>query len=210
MISVKLRKATLDLELTGLEPLSRTRLGEPLRELAVTEKQATNAKTVASGKVAAHAGISLTELVPANLRLSADAAIEAKVTVTTTSKADVSEYRVKARPGDTWEVSEPLLKTASGRVRDTQPVLDGTYLEDQTLCQVKQLPGANMLSVGLSASAKQRDIALDLTTQSFRHNFVNTSQKKLFNILIARSLGFVGPKYAGIVKLSSSEIEIED
>jgi hypothetical protein len=38
VISIKLRKATLDLELTGLEPLPKTRLGEPVRELKVVEK----------------------------------------------------------------------------------------------------------------------------------------------------------------------------
>jgi hypothetical protein len=66
------------------------------------------------------------------------------------------------------------------------------------------------MSVGLSAYARQRDVAVALTKGSLRHNFINTNQEKLFAILIARSLGLVGSKYAGIVKFSKSEVELED
>ncbi len=205
LISIKLRKATLELDLTGLEPLPKTRLGEPVRELQIVEKQSTTVKTIAAGKVAAHAGLSLNQLVPANLSLAADATVETKATVTHASKADVAEFRVKARGGDTWEISEPLKHGAQGA-----PVLDGTYLEDSTLCKVQPQRGANNMGVGLSAYARQRDIVLSLAKSSLRHNFVNTNQEKLFAILIARSMGIVGSKYAGIVKFSKSELDLED
>ncbi|MGC0325025.1 hypothetical protein ABIG06_005654 [Bradyrhizobium sp. USDA 326] len=207
LISVRLKSATIDLDLTGLDAVPNTRLGEPLRDLKVTSKQTNTIRTTLDGKAAAHAGVDVAKLNPATLKLSADASAEVKVTALQTSKQDVTEYRVKARPGDTWEVAEPPKKTATGTERVP---LDGTYLLDQVLCRVAPQRGANMMSVGVSAYAKQRDLHLELVKGDLWQTFMSKSQEKLFKILVAKSLGQAGSKYAGIVKLSYSEIEIEE
>ena len=207
LIAVEIKRATLDLELAGLDAVPRTRIGEPIRELQVIQKQATNIKAVASGKATASAGVDVTKVIPAHLKLSADATVEAKITSTTTSKQETAEYRVKARGGDTWEVSEPKMKTTAGH---SEAVLDGTYLDDETLCKVQTQSGANRTSVALTAYVRQRDVALTTAKGAFLHKFVNPSQEKLFNIFVVKSLGITGGKYAGIVKLSCSEIDIEN
>jgi hypothetical protein len=206
VISVQLKKATMDLELAGLDAVPKTRLGEPVRDIEIVEKQTTNVKTNVEGKVAMHAGVDIAKLNPASLRLSADATAEAKATSVHTTKQEITEYRVKARGGDTWEISEPRTKTSGMQEKP----LDGTYLLDQVLCKVAPQNGANINSVGVTAYAKQRDITLELTKGNLWQTFVNTSQEKLFKILVAKSLGVAGNPYAGIVKLSRSETEIED
>lgn len=205
IISVALRKATLDLQLSGLEAVPNTRLGEPVRELQVTEKQTTKITTGMEGKATARAGVDVTKVVPATLSLSADATVKATASSTYTSKQDITAYRVKARGGDTWEVSEPQLKTNEKEAA----LLDGTYLSDAVLCNAKPTRGANLKSVGLTAYAKQRDLKLDISKATV-WQAVSLNQEKLFSIFVAKSLGQTGPKYSGLVKLSHSEIEVED
>jgi hypothetical protein len=205
IISVALQKATLDLQLSGLEAVPNTRLGEPVRELQVTEKQTTKVTTGMEGKATARAGVDLTKVVPAALSLSADATVRAKASSTFTSKQDITGYRVKARGGDTWEVSEPQLKTGEKEAA----LLDGTYLLDDVLCNAKPTRGANIKSVGLTAYAKQRDLKLDISKATVWQT-IGLNQEKLFSIFVAKSLGPAGSKYSGLVKLSHSEIEVED
>jgi hypothetical protein len=206
VVSVRLRKATLGMDFSGLDPLPNTRFGEPRRENKVVEKQTTKVTTGLEGKVAMHAGLDITKINPINLKLSADATAEAKATTVHTSKQEIADYLVTARGGDTWVISEPRTKTSGVEEKP----LDGTYLSDEILCKVTTQRGANMTSVGISASAKQCDIVLELTKGNLLHTFLNVSQEKLFKILVAKSLGLEGNKYAGIVKLSRSEITLED
>jgi hypothetical protein len=205
VVSVQLKKAALELELIGLDAVPNGRFGEPLRQNELVEKQTTTIRTNLEGKAAVHAGVDIAKLTPATLKLSADAVAEAKASSVYTSKQEVTEYRVKARGGDTWEVREPLTKNAP-----RQAPLDGTYLSDDVLCKVSRQKGANMMSVGVTAYARQRDMTLELTKGTFWQTYVNAGQEKLFKILVAKSLGLSGNKYAGIVKLSRSELEIED
>jgi hypothetical protein len=205
IISVAVQKTTLELQLSGLEAIPNTRLGEPVRELQVTEKQTTKVTTGMEGTATARAGIDVTKVVPATLSLSADAKVQAKVSSTFTSKQAITAFRVKARGGDTWEVSEPQLKTGEKEA----PLLDGTYLSDAVLCNAKPARGANIKSVGLTAYAKQRDLKLDISRASV-WQVLGLNQEKLFSIFVAKSLGQVGSKYSGVVKLSHSEIEVED
>jgi hypothetical protein len=67
-----------------------------------------------------------------------------------------------------------------------------------------------MMSVSVTAYAKQRDLKLELLKGDLWQTFMSPGQQKLFKILVAKSLGQVGSEYAGIVKLSHSETEIED
>jgi hypothetical protein len=204
-IAVQLKRATLEMELAGLDTIPKTRLGDPVRENKVVEKQATNVKTNLEGKVAVHAGLDITKLNPATLKLSADGLAEAKATTTHTSKQEIVDYRVKARGGDTWEICEPKTKASS---MQEQP-LDGTYLSDDILCKVAPQRGANMMSVNITAVARQRDMTLELTKGNLWQTYVNTSHEKLFKILVAKSLGRAGSEYAGLIKLSRSETDIE-
>ncbi|MBR0895782.1 hypothetical protein JQ616_12535 [Bradyrhizobium tropiciagri] len=206
VISVRLNRATLDLNLIGLDTVANSRLGEPVRNQKLVAKQTNTIRTTVDGKVAAHAGVDLAKLNPASLKLSADASAEAKVTSLQTSKQEIAEYTVKARGGDTWEVREPPTKGQGSE----HPSLDGTYLLDDTLCRASPQRGANMMSVGLLAYAKQRDLKLELIKGHLWHTFMSAGQEKLFKILVAKSLGQMGSKYAGIVKLSHSEIDVED
>jgi hypothetical protein len=206
VISVRLKKASLDLNLAGLEAVPNTRLGEPVRDIKLVEKQTNTVRTTLDGKVGVRAGLDITKLNPASLKLSADASAEAKATSLHTSKQEIAEYRVKARGGDSWEVAEPPTKTPGME----QAPLDGTYLLDRVLCRVAPQKGANMMSVSVTAYAKQRDLKLELLKGDLWHTFMSAGQEKLFKILVAKSLGQVGSKYAGIVKLSHSEVEIED
>jgi hypothetical protein len=206
VISVQLKRATLELDLAGLEAVPKTRLGEPVRENRIVEKQTTKVTTTLDAKVGVHAGLDITMLNLPSLKLSADATAEAKATSVHTAKQDIAEYRVKARPGDTWEVTEPRTKTSGTQ----QQPLDGTYLLDEVLCKVAPQKGANMMSVGVTAVAKQRDMMLELTKGNLWQTYVNTSHEKLFKILLAKSLCPAGNTYSGLIKLSRSETDIEN
>jgi hypothetical protein len=206
VISVQLQRATLSMDLSGLDAVPQTRFGEPVLENKVVEKQTTKVTTNLDGKVGLHAGADITKVVPVNLRLTADASAEAKAASVYTAKQEIAEFRVKARGGDIWEVSEPRTKT-SGMEKRT---LDGTYLSDEVLCKVSTQRGANMLSVGMTAFAKQKEMTLELKKGKLLHTFLTVGQEKLFKILVAKSLGLEGNPYAGIVRLSRSEFDIED
>jgi hypothetical protein len=203
---VQLKRAMLEMELSGLETVPQSRFGEPVRENKVVEKLATNVKTDLEGKVAISAGLDISKLNPTTLKLTANGLAAAKATSVYTSKQEHTDYRVQARGGDTWEVCEPKTK-ASGL--QEQP-LDGTYLSDEVLCKVAAQRGANMMTVSISAFARQRDMTLEITNGSLWQTYVNTSQEKLFKILVAKSLGQAGGPYAGLVKLSRSETDIEN
>lgn len=206
VISVQLHKATLDLQLAGFDAVPNTRLGEPMRELEVKEKQTTKLTTSMEGRATAAAGVDVTKVVPATLKLSADATVQAKLASTYTAKEDITAYRVKARGGDTWEVSEPRLKTGKSELVP----LDGTYLLDGVLCKLAPQRGANMKNVGVTAYVKQRDMKLGVSKGTVWQTYVSVSQEKLFNIFVAKSLGQMRAKYSGVVKLSHSETDVED
>lgn len=138
LISVQLKKATLEMELAGLEAVPRSRFGDPVLENKIVEKQTTNLRTNLQGKATVGAGFDLSKVVPANLKLSANAIAEAKATSVHTSRQEITEYRVKARGGDTWEVCEPKTKTTGKKDKP----LDGTYLSDDVLCKVAPQKGA--------------------------------------------------------------------
>ena len=205
VISVELRKVTLGLGLDGFETLPTSHLGEPVKELEIVGKQVATVKTNIEGKATARAGLDLTQMNPVNLKLTAEAVIGAKATTTYTTKEDITAHLVKARGGDTWEVSEPRKQPGSA-----PPPLDGSYLVDRVLCKVTPQRGANMKRVVLEAYAKQRDMKLQIESGPLLQTFITVGQEKLFKILVARSLGLVGNKYAGVVKLSRSELEVED
>ena len=205
LITVELKRVFLGLELTGLDTVPKTRLGEPIKEIKIVEKQSTTVKQTAEGKLTGQVGIDIKHLVEANFKLNAGGSVEAKATTTNTAKVDITQYRVKARGDDTWEVSEPEQKANRG-----SSVLDGTYLADDCLCKILPQSGSNMRGVELSAYAKQRDLSLKLSKNSLKQRFLNYNQERLFGILVAQSFGLVGPKYAGIVRLSMSEVILED
>ena len=208
ILTIELKKVMLGLDLAGVEIVPQTRLGEPIREIQEVQKRTTSLKTAAAGHAKASAGLDLTSVVPAKLKLEADMSVEAKFASSTSSKQEISEYRIKARGGDTWEVAEISSKVPGAAF--SVPSLDGTYLNGEMLCSVQEQSRANRVAVTLTAFVKQRDVKLTTRKGKLLQNFMSPNQEKLFNIFVKRSLGMSGGKYAGIVKLSRSEIEIEN
>lgn len=197
--SVSLKKAWLSMDVNGVTPEPGTRHGEPKKENEVQLKS--KVSTEDRTEVGVQAGVNVCASptkADASLNLGAKAAKGSKELVATSSAETTTHMRVKARGGLSWEIAEAR----------PQP-LDGTYLENEVLCRVTALPGANSKSIELLAYAKQKDLILDLKSGGSKIPFKSNNHEKMLKILIAKALSATGSRYAGKIDFSKSEAEIE-
>lgn len=202
---VQLDKANLSLDLDGAEVAPKSRYGEPIKsnDLAV-EHKLTNERT-RQAELSGNAELNLSHQPSAALNAKASGSIASKVTESVSAQQNYNLFRVKARGNLTWEVSEP---SDSG----IKPLSD-TYLNDEVLCKIKAVPGANRLAVKLDAFARKRDIRVTpvekISKLSKWAGFRSTNHEKMFNALVAKALDS-SKSNGGILIFSVSEIVIED
>lgn len=203
--NVGLKKAGLSLDLSGLNVSPGTRQGEPIKPNEVAIKQKMSSERVVENEAIARIDAALnasTSKMEAGLGIKAGAgakhSTKGKTTVSTTASENASHIRVKARGGDNWEVSEPH----PGH-------LDGTYLNDEVLCRVVAIAGANSHRIELCAYAKQKDLVLNVTHNGSKIPFLSTNHEKMLKILIGKAISASGSQYAGTITFSRSETEVE-
>lgn len=201
---VAVKRVWLDLNLDGLDPISGTRFGEPVKDNEAEVKQKISRKVVKQGE--AHADIGLS-VAPSNLSgsLSGGSKVKAaaKTVGSTTSTEKILHLKVKARSNLRWEITEsPQLDE-----------LDGTYLvgmRGEPLCKVRSKAGANFRSVQLDAIAKQRDVIFRPQKKKRLISFRNPTQEKMMKVLIAKALSGTDSKFNGLIKFSRSKLEFEE
>ena len=127
--SVHLRQLILDFDISGLDILPGTRLGEPVLPNAISLKTSEKQEILSTvtGKAAATLSFN-----PAGLKGELSGGADRGITNTVTKSRELSEdtqfLRVRALGGDKWRVAEP----EGAR-------LDGTYLDGiEHLCVLKQ------------------------------------------------------------------------
>jgi hypothetical protein len=197
---VQLDRANLALDLDGFEVIPKSRHGEPVKPNDVSvEHKMTNQHT-RKGEISGSAELKLSQKPSASLGMKAAGSAASTLTESVSSKEKYNLLRVKARGNLTWEVSEPA--------EIGKPLAD-TYLNDDVLCRIKALPGANMLAVRLDAFARKRDIKITPVSKLSKFTFKSNNHEKMFNALVAKSLGHNNGN-GGILMLSVSEITVED
>ena len=201
--TVSLKRAWLSLDLSGLEPVPGSRLGEPTRPNEVSVKRKTSRELVTKNQVSAGAGIRAdmtSASASAKLDLGAKHTTAGTTIESTTSAESAPHIRVKARGNLMWEITDsPQLGE-----------LDGTFLNNEPLCRVKPKSGANAKTVQMSTFAKQRDVLLRLQKSNRPFPFLNVNQERLMKILIVKALSGPGTKFNGFIEFSRSEINVED
>jgi hypothetical protein len=201
---VALRRVWLDLNLDGLDPISGTRFGEPVKDNEAEVKRKTSLEVVKQGEAHAKIGLSIgPSKVSGSLSAGAEGKAAEKTVQSTTSTEKILHLKVKARPNLKWEITEsPQLDE-----------LDGTYLEGiegDPLCKVSAKKGANFRSIQLDAIVKQRDVILRALKEKRLISFRHPTQEKMMKILIAKALSGTDNQFNGVIEFSRSEIEIEE
>ncbi|MCK1524753.1 hypothetical protein [Bradyrhizobium sp. 17] len=199
--SVELDRAVLALDLDGLEIVPKSRHGEPTKQNDVQFEHKMTDERSRQGEISASAEGTLGVQPSASFAAKASGSAGVKVTESITAQQTQSLLRVKARGNLTWEVTEPMIGGGS------KP-LDDTYLNDDVLCKVRALPGANLLAVKLEAFARKRDLRITPLSKLSRFKFASKNHEKMVGALIAKSL----PNQSGngVVIFSVSEVVIED
>jgi hypothetical protein len=201
VFTVALKRAWLSLDLLGLDPVPGSRLGEPAKPNEVTVKQKMSQEVVRKNEIGGHVGAKIDSTgASAGLELGAKHSSAGKTVVSTTSVESKPHIRVKARGNLMWEITDsPQLGE-----------LDGTYLNNESLCRTRSRVGANARTVQLLAYAKQRDILLRLEKGNSRFSFPSLNHEKMMKILIAKAISAPGTPFNGIVEFSKSESDVED
>lgn len=194
---VQLYRAGLALDLSGFEVIPRSRHGEPAKANDVLVEHKTTQEHVRQGEVGGGAEFSLSQHPTLSAKISGSAA--SKVTESVTSQEIHNRLRVKARGNLTWEIAEP-----GG---EAMPLGD-TYLNDDVLCKVKAMEGANMLAMKLEAFARKRDLRISLLSKFRTFSLKNKNQEKMLNAVIAKALSYRTGN-GGILTFSVSEIVVE-
>lgn len=201
---IAFRKLTISVANEGLDILTHSRFGEPRKKNAVPLKNETT--IIDKGKNIAGWGVNISSnkkpSVAGNLGHEAENA-------TTNSRQYLDEghyFRVKARPNDRWEVTEPA-----------QQLLDDTYLCGDALFSAKRTKQPNRCRSSLSLKVKQRDLSIsgmfaDERSKTF-FGRMNENQKRLLDIFICKSLSqlaYADRRYAGELVLAEVERDFFD
>lgn len=197
---VQLERASLAMDLDGFEVVPKSRHGEPTKPNDVSvEHERTNQKT-RKGEISGATDLTLSCNPSGSVAMKASGSAGSTLTESFSSKETYNLLRVKARGNLTWEISEP---------GEAGKALDDTYLNDDVLCRIKTLPGANMLAVRLDTFARKRDIRITPISKLSKFAFKSTNHEKMFNALVAKAISH-NRANGGILTFSVSEITIED
>lgn len=198
---VSISRATIVVDLEGLEPKPGSRLGEPKRKNAVeinkTLKKEVSTATSFRGKT----GVELTTC-SFDARVGAGAAFDtaSKTDATVEANEVIEHLRVKAVPNLRWEVSE----------YDGTALTD-TYLTEDTLVTVNKSDRSNRCSVTTSVTVKQRHLEIQSIEQKSFFNRRGNNKQRLLDIFVAKSLSAAisaGGGYRGEIKLSETNVEV--
>jgi len=197
--SVSISEARLVLQLEGLDIKMGTRHGEPTRadeivRTTVTEEESTKAQIAAGGRIAASSAATGAASASASGRVDKG---WQQLSQRTTETID-QHIAVKARGGNTWHISER-----------NGAKLDGSYLSDTVICELKRDEGVNRTSIRTIVLAKQRAVNITPGKGGLVDKF--TSRKKqLLSILIAKTIDPLRAERSGDIVLSESSIEDAD
>lgn len=197
---VELNRANLSLDLDGFEVVPKSRHGEPAKPNDVSVEHKLTKESTKQAEVGGSAELNLSSQPSAALSAKASGSVASKTTESMSAQQTYSLLRVKARGNLRWEISEP---------GDGSRALGDTYLNDDVLCRIKALPGANMLAVKLAAFARKRDIRVTPVSKLSKFSFKSKNHEKMLNALVGKALSHSDGN-GGILTFSVSEIIVED
>ncbi|MHB0784401.1 hypothetical protein [Bradyrhizobium sp. 5.13L] len=198
--TVELNRASLSLDLDGLEVVPQSRHGEPTKPNDVSVEHKLTRESTKQAEAGGSAELNLSSQPSAALSGKLSGSVASKTTESMSAQQTYSLLRVKARGNLRWEVSEP---------GDGNKALSDTYLNDDVLCKVKALPGANRLAVKLAAFARKRDIRVTPISKLSKFSFKSKNHEKMLSALIGKALSHADSN-GGILTFSVSEIVVED
>jgi hypothetical protein len=206
-ISVGIRKATLSLDLEGLEVVEKSKFGVDTAPAKISTKTSTESvvQTSLEASVAAEAIASaeigtLPMAVKASTSVSGKATNAASATMKSTRETDTDHVTVKAVGNDMWRITEP-----------DGVVLDRHYMNYDELCRLRpQGAKPNRQRAELRVFARQRD--MDVAVVRDDRMFGSQAKDKIIGILVAKALNEVAGdgEYDGVVTFSVSKVEHED
>ncbi len=192
--SVAIKKATIEVELDGLDFAPGLRFGEPVAKAKTsTTVEKDQRKTEAEVKGKASIDTSLVPIVGG----AAKGTMAVSQTSTTTTTTKEHHYPVRAIPGGRWLVTEP----------EDGP-LSNSYLTGDALCDTVPITGSNRLGSTTRITAKQKDLVIKPVGKFFER--FNVNQERLAAVVLAKALN--GPReegYRGVLVLCESEAEPE-
>ncbi|WP_439402597.1 hypothetical protein ACNJYA_09280 [Bradyrhizobium sp. DASA03068] len=197
---VELNRANLSLDLDGFEVVPKSRHGEPTKPNDVSVEHKLTKESTKQAEAGATAELNLSSQPSAALNAKGSGNVASKTIESMSAQQTYSLLRVKARGNLRWEVSEP---------GDGDKPLGDTYLNDDVLCKIKALPGANMLAVKLAAFARKRDIRVTPVSKVSKLAFKSKNHEKMLNALVGKALSH-SESNGGIITFSVSEIVVED
>lgn len=206
--TVAIEEALLAVDFYGLEVVPRTRHGQDDpggKTTRSVEREITETSTTQAGKCGGfEASVGASAAGPiGKLGLNRSSSTNDGETLVAREKESFSKnhHPVKAMSNDRWRITMP----------DRVP-LDAAFLDDNSLCQVTAVRGANRLAVVSRVSVKQKHLILNLERNtSIIPRSLSNNQTKLMKILVAKSLheGQKTDKYAGEIVFSRSTISDE-
>jgi hypothetical protein len=191
-------RAFLKLEFDGLEISPGPRFGDLVRGDVTTK---TSLTTTATGSTKLNVSGDLTVAASGDLPKAGaalGAGISKDVTTTLQQETTIEQKRspVRAMAGGRWEVYE-----------DGKKPLQGAYLQNQVLCGLEAINGANRKALSVVVEVKQRDLTFKRSLKGCLSK-LSLTDAKLANILIAKSIAEHGApgKYNGTIKLSQVDL----
>ncbi|MBR1200018.1 hypothetical protein JQ574_28910 [Bradyrhizobium sp. AUGA SZCCT0158] len=194
--SVGLKRMTLSMDLSGVEPVPGSRYGEPTKDNVATHERTLSTEVSVESTDAGGGSVKLAINPELTLKADTSSVLKKKSNVSTTERK--VHHRVRARGNLLWEITEPPWE---------DPTLDLTYMKDEPLCKIAPIDRANSKSVEVSAYAKQKDLIFDCKKSPIP--FRTPNHKKLLNILLSKALSPDEP-FVGVVTFSRSALSFED
>lgn len=205
---VELERVWLALTLDGLDDVPGSHFGERESRQPITIEHKLTVETTkqveASSKVEGAFAVEATGAIKASAIVngSASGSIGAKTSETIVAQNITKVAPVVAKGNLTWEVTEPTL--SGSRV-----ALDGPYLNNEVLCKVEAIKGANMLAVQLATYVRQRDIKISTKSLLNTFGFKNWNQERMMTALIGKAISHT-MNNGGLVTFSISEVILDD
>ncbi|MBZ9940155.1 hypothetical protein LB533_03450 [Mesorhizobium sp. BR1-1-13] len=210
-ISVEIREATLALDISGMEIVPKTRIGQSetavpaLREVHRETTIATVRASSEGGKAGVSVGITASGP-EAGVQLGVAASDSSSASITRRDTEMIKDvfHPVRAQSGDRWKVS-----------MENGGALDATFLDGDVLCKLSRVKGANLVGVESRIVVKQKhiNVKLDADKGFLSLRFPRSAnQAKIMKVLINKSLNDKSGNadFAGEITFSKSSSCDED
>ncbi len=195
------RRLTISVDVEGLKVIPGSRFGEPKKANYVPSSTELAERSCSKVESEYGGGASTTgKNINFNARAKRNKKDNQSTEKTKLTNSDEGFFLVRAQPNLRWMVSEP-----------SDNLLDGTYLEEEILFQLKPTDTSNRKNISIDVRVKQRDLVINqiIQTQSAINFFssFNTNQRRLIDIFIAKSLSakLYNGNYIGEILLSKFE-----